>query len=158
MKQATTLRINGETHELMCETHHSLLDVMTDALELHGARSGCGIGICGACTVLVDGEPQASCIKLAGLAQGHEITTIEGLAHGGELDVIQQAFIDGAAFQCSYCTPGFILTTKALLAENPDPTREEIRDYLAGNICRCGSYIKIEEAVLAAARTLRAQG
>lgn len=157
MKQPTTLTVNGETHELYAETHHTLLEVLWEHLKLTGARSGCGIGMCGACTVLVDGQPISSCITLAGLAKDKEITTIEGLADGDVLDPVQQAFIDKAGFQCSYCTPGFILTTKALLAENDDPTREEIREYLAGNLCRCGSYLKIEEAVLEAARVLREQ-
>lgn len=157
MKQPIKLTVNGETHEVYAETHHTLLEVLWDHLELTGARSGCGIGMCGACTVLVDGEPMTSCLLLAGLAEGKEITTIEGLADGDRLDPVQQAYVDCAGFQCSYCTPGFILATKALLAENEDPSREEIREYLAGNLCRCGSYVKIEDSVLEAARVLRAE-
>ncbi|HLY66376.1 MAG TPA: (2Fe-2S)-binding protein, partial [Chloroflexota bacterium] len=121
---------------------------------LFSVREGCGIGMCGACTVLIDGKPVSSCLLLAPLAAGKEIITVEALGQE-KLHPIQQAFVDHTAFQCSYCTPGFILTTKALLEENPDPSPDEIKDYLAGNLCRCGSYVKILEAVLDAAQRLQ---
>ncbi len=119
-------------------------------------REGCGIGMCGACTVLIDGKPLSSCLILAPLAAGKDITTVEALGQD-KLHPIQQAFVDNTAFQCSYCTPGFILTTKAFLEENPSPTPEEVKEYLAGNLCRCGSYLKILDAVLDAAKRLQAE-
>jgi carbon-monoxide dehydrogenase small subunit/isoquinoline 1-oxidoreductase alpha subunit/xanthine dehydrogenase YagT iron-sulfur-binding subunit len=155
MKQIIKLKVNGSEEEKGVHTHHTLLEVLRAEFKLFGAREGCGIGMCGACTVLLDGKPTSSCIMLASLAEGKEITTIEGLSEPGKLDPIQQAFIDHNAFQCSYCTPGFILSTKSLLAENPVPTVEQIRHYLAGNLCRCGSYYKIQEAVLDASARLR---
>lgn len=157
MKQIVKLKVNGVEEEKAVLTHHTLLDVLRDEFKLFGAREGCGIGMCGACTVLLDGKPISSCLLLAPLAEGKEILTIEGLAQHGKLHPIQQAFIDHNAFQCSYCTPGFILSTKSLLAENPAPTVEQVRAYLAGNLCRCGSYYKIQEAVLDAAARLRDQ-
>jgi aerobic carbon-monoxide dehydrogenase small subunit len=157
MKQIVKLKVNGVEEERAVHTHHSLLEVLREEFKLFGAREGCGIGICGACTVLLDGQPISSCLLLAPLAEGKEILTIEGLAEPGKLHPIQQAFIDHNAFQCSYCTPGFILSTKSLLAENPAPTAEQVRAYLAGNLCRCGSYYKIQEAVLDAALRLRDQ-
>jgi carbon-monoxide dehydrogenase small subunit/isoquinoline 1-oxidoreductase alpha subunit/xanthine dehydrogenase YagT iron-sulfur-binding subunit len=148
-KLTLALRVNGQTHRVKARAHHNLLQVLRDELKLFGVREGCGIGMCGACTVLVDGKPISSCLMLAPLAEGHELTTIEGLERPtGELDVIQQAYVDHTAFQCSYCTPGFILTTKSLLSENPDPTAAEAKEYLAGNLCRCGSYVKILDAVM----------
>ena len=154
MKRVITLKVNGVDHQVLAANHHTLLDVLRADFHLFGVREGCGIGMCGACTVLLDGQPISSCLLLAALAQGKEIVTIEGLAPGHELHPIQQAYIDHNAFQCSYCTPGFILSTKALLDENPNPTAEEVRQYLAGNLCRCGSYVKILDAVLDAARAL----
>src|SRR6266576_5210663 len=158
MKQIVNLRINGAEHETAVHTHHTLLEVLRAEFKLFGAREDCGIGMCGACTVLLDGRPTSSCLLLAPLAEGKEILTIEGLAEHGQLHPIQQAVIDHNAFQCAYCTPGFILSTKALLAENPSPTAEQIRHYLAGNLCRCGSYYKIQDAVLDAALRVRAEG
>jgi aerobic-type carbon monoxide dehydrogenase small subunit (CoxS/CutS family) len=158
MKQIVKLKVNGIEEEIAVHTHHSLLEVLRGEFKLFGAREGCGIGMCGSCTVLLDGQPISSCLLLAPLAEGKEILTIEGLAEPGKLHPIQQAFIDHNAFQCSYCTPGFILSTKSLLAENPAPTAEQVRAYLAGNLCRCGSYYKIQEAVLDAAARLRDQG
>jgi len=155
MKQTVKLKVNGVEQEVTIKTHHNLLDVLRQEFKLFGAREGCGIGMCGACTVLVDGKPISSCLMLAALAEGKELTTIEGLAEGDKLHPIQQAFIEHNAFQCAYCTPGFILTTKTFLEENPSPSVEEVRSYLAGNLCRCGSYIKIQDAVLDAARRLR---
>ncbi|MCI0635215.1 MAG: (2Fe-2S)-binding protein [Actinobacteria bacterium] len=133
----------------MSRPHHTLLEVLRRELDLAGAREGCGVGMCGACTVLVDGRPVSSCLLLAPLATGRAITTIEGLAGpDGSLDPVQQAFMDRNAFQCSYCTPGFVLTAKALLAENPSPTETEVEEYLSGNLCRCGCYREIVAAVL----------
>ncbi len=152
MKQIIELKVNGLAQEVAVEPHHTLLEVLRRDFKLFGVREGCGIGMCGACTVLLGDKPVSSCLLLAALTQGQEIVTVEGLAASGELDPVQQAFLDYNAFQCSYCTPGFILTAKALLAEQPNPSSEEVRAYLAGNLCRCGSYVKIEEAVLAAAR------
>jgi aerobic-type carbon monoxide dehydrogenase small subunit (CoxS/CutS family) len=157
MKQIIKLNVNGAEEEKAVHTHHTLLDVLRGEYKLFGAREGCGIGMCGACTVLIDGKPTSSCILLAALAEGKEITTIEGLSEPGKLHPIQQAFIDHNAFQCSYCTPGFILSTKTLLEENPSPTVEQIRHYLAGNLCRCGSYYKIQDAVLDAAARVRGE-
>jgi aerobic-type carbon monoxide dehydrogenase small subunit (CoxS/CutS family) len=143
------LRINGESISLRTETDRTLLEVLRDDLGLGGAREGCGIGMCGACTVLLDGKAISSCITLAVQADGHEITTIEGLAKDGELHPVQQAFIDNFGFQCAYCTPGFILTTVALLEEHPHPDEALIKEYLSGNLCRCGSYKNILKAVKA---------
>ncbi len=157
-KLTLNLRVNGRNHRVKARAHHNLLSVLRDELKLFGVREGCGIGMCGACTVLVDGKPVSSCLMLAPLAEGHELTTIEGLERPtGELDMIQEAFVDHTAFQCSYCTPGFILTTKSLLAENADPTPEEAKEYLAGNLCRCGSYVKILDAVMDAKGRLAAE-
>ena len=143
------LNVNGRTRRVKARAHHTLLQVLRDELLLFGAREGCGVGMCGSCTVLLDGKPISSCLLLAPLGEGKDILTIEGLAPvTGELHPIQQAYIDHTAFQCSYCTPGFILTTKALLDEKPDASEAEVREYLSGNLCRCGSYIKIVQAVL----------
>ena len=149
-----SLNVNGAQHTVSAAIDGTLLDVLRRELKLFGVREGCGIGMCGACTVLVDGKPMSSCLMLAGLTEGKSILTVEGLADGGALHPIQQAFADHTAFQCSYCTPGFILSTKVLLEENPAPSADEIRDFLAGNLCRCGSYVKIVDAVLDAARRL----
>jgi carbon-monoxide dehydrogenase small subunit len=156
MKKLVTLKVNGWEQEVAVQTHHTLLDVLRKDFKLFSVREGCGIGMCGACTVLIDGKPISSCLLLAPLAAGKEITTVEALGQD-KLHPIQQAFVDYTAFQCSYCTPGFILTTKAFLEENPNPTPDEVREYLAGNLCRCGSYLKILEAVLDAARRLQAE-
>ncbi len=157
-KLALTLKVNGRSHRVKARTHHTLLQVLRDSLKLFGTREGCGVGMCGACTVLVDGKPVSSCLLLAPLAEGKEILTIEGLeGPNGELHVIQQAYVDHTAFQCSYCTPGFILTTKALLEENPKASKDEAREYLAGNLCRCGSYVKIMDAVMDARDRLATQ-
>jgi carbon-monoxide dehydrogenase small subunit/isoquinoline 1-oxidoreductase alpha subunit/xanthine dehydrogenase YagT iron-sulfur-binding subunit len=156
-KMTVTLRVNGRTHRVKARTHHTLLEVLRRELKLFGIREGCGVGMCGACTVLLDGKPVSGCLLLAPLAEGKDILTIEGLAGpDGELHVIQQAYIDHTAFQCSYCTPGFILTTKALLEEKPNATPDEVREYLSGNLCRCGSYVKILAAVLDARDRLAA--
>ncbi len=137
----------------------TLLDVLRDHLKLTGTRLTCGIGMCGACTVLVDGEALSGCLLLVPMVAGRNITTIEGLAApDGPLDPVQQAFVDCMGLQCSYCTPGFILATHALLKENPQPSDQQIKEYLAGNLCRCGSYYKIMDAVrLASERLHQAQ-
>lgn len=143
------LRVNGENYRLAVPPNRTLLEVLRDELGLVGAREGCGIGMCGACTVLVDGKALSSCLLLAAQADGSEITTVEGLSQGEQLHPVQQAYIDHAAFQCAYCTPGFILSTVALLQEHADPDEETIRRYLSGNLCRCGSYENILKAVKA---------
>jgi aerobic-type carbon monoxide dehydrogenase small subunit (CoxS/CutS family) len=156
-KLSLTLSVNGRTERVAARAHHTILEVLRDELNLYGVREGCGIGMCGACTILVDGRPVSGCLLLAPMAVGHEITTIEGLeSPEGELDVVQQSFIEHTGFQCSYCTPGFILATKALLAERPDVSEDEARQYLAGNLCRCGSYVKIMDSVLDARDRLAA--
>lgn len=155
MKQIVRLKVNGFEQEVAVAPHHTLLDVLRSEFKLFSVREGCGIGMCGACTVLIDGKPISTCLLLAPLAAGKDIVTVEALAQDGQLHPIQQAFVDHTAFQCSYCTPGFILTTKALLEENSAPTVEEIKDYLAGNLCRCGSYVKIVDAVLDAAERMK---
>ena len=142
------LQVNGEPHEVEARTDESVLDVLRRELGLLSVRETCGIGVCGACTVLVDGAPMSGCLLLAPLADGREITTAEGL--GGD-DPVQQAFSDAHAFQCGYCTPGMILTAKRLLEETPQLTEDDVRAAMSGNLCRCGSYVKIVEAVLQAA-------
>jgi len=147
MKREITLHINGRDYPTTVHTHQTLLEVLRDQFHLYGAREGCGVGMCGACTVLLEGKPVSACLSLAVMAEGKSITTIEGLSHDERLHPVQQAYLDQAAFQCAYCTPGFILTTVALLEEHPNPDDDTIRDYLAGNLCRCGSYINILDAV-----------
>ena len=155
--QELRLQVNGEHRSVEVETDETLLSVLRDKLKLFGSRHGCGIGYCGACTVLVGNKLVSSCIMLAVQVEGKQLTTIEGLSQNGELHPIQQAFLDHSAFQCSYCTPGFILTTKAMLDEDPSPSREEIREYLVGNLCRCGSYYNIIEAAEEAAARMQAR-
>ena len=142
------LHVNGSKYEVQVEAR-TQLDVLRDDLGLMGTKEGCGVGMCGACTVLVDGKPLSSCLVLAEQVVGKEVLTIEGLGSAENLHPIQQAFLDEGAFQCAYCTPGFVLTAVALLAENPTPNDEEIREYLSGNLCRCGSYQNILKAVKA---------
>lgn len=145
------LNVNGSRHELQTGTR-TLLEVLRDDLGLVGAKEGCGVGVCGACTVLVDGNPISGCLMLAEQAADREVLTIEGIARDGQLHPVQQAFIDEGAFQCAYCTPGFILSTVALLKENPQPSEDEIQEYLSGNLCRCGSYRNIVKAVISASQ------
>ncbi len=145
------LKINGAEYEAKGETR-TLLEVLREELGLVGTKEACSIGMCGACTVLVDGKPISSCLMLATQAAGKEILTIEGLGREGHLHPVQQAFIEEGAFQCAYCTPGFVVSTVALLAENPSPSEDEIREYLSGNLCRCGSYQNIFKAVIAASQ------
>ena len=152
---AFRLLVNGEEFDLDTAPHRTLLEVLRDELGLTGTKEGCGTGDCGACTVLMDGRAVNSCLVLAPEATGREISTIEGLATNGRLHPIQQAFVDLAAAQCGYCTPGMILSIKALLDRNPSPTLDEVRLGIAGNLCRCTGYAKIYEAIEAAAAALR---
>lgn len=145
------LQVNGEIHELHVEPRRTLLDALRDDLGLTGAKPGCRMGNCGACTVLLDGEAVYSCLLLAVECAGKAITTIEGLAHDDELDPIQQAFIEHDALQCGFCTPGQVLALKSLLTRNPHPTEDEIEQAMSGNLCRCGAYVKIREAARALA-------
>jgi len=145
-----TLNINGITHEVEAKPLETLLAVLRDQLNLTGTKDGCGEGVCGACTV-----PVSSCLLPASYAEEKKITTIEGIGSDGKLHPLQRAFLDQGAFQCGYCTPGMILMAKALLERNPNPSKEEIRDFMAGNICRCTSYVEIVRAVRQAARRNR---
>jgi aerobic carbon-monoxide dehydrogenase small subunit len=154
MKRLIQITVNGEQQEIAVEPWRTLLDVLRDDLGLTGVKKGCDRGDCGACTVLFDGKPVTSCMMLAVQAADHTIVTIEGLADlTGALHPLQQAFVDYGAIQCGFCTPGMILAATALLAENPHPSAEEVREAIAGNLCRCTGYVKIVEAVLAAAES-----
>ena len=147
--------VNGEPAEFLASPEESLLDVLRNTLNLTGSKEGCGSGDCGACSVIVDGRLVCSCLVLAVEAGGMAITTIEGIAEGEKLHPIQQKFLENAALQCGFCTPGFIVATKALLDANPDPTESQIRYWLAGNLCRCTGYDKIVRAVQDAAAEMR---
>ena len=149
--------VNGEEVECAFAPHKTLLEVLREDLALTGTKHGCELGECGVCAVLIDGQPMLSCLFLGLDAEGREITTIEGMAEGGQLHPLQETFADLGAAQCGYCTPGFLLTAKELLEKNPRPTRDEIKDALAGNLCRCTGYIKIYEAVELAAARLRGE-
>ena len=151
-----TLSVNGELHELLVPVHKTLLEVLREDLELIGTKHGCELGECGTCTVLIDGVPVLSCLALPADVQRSEITTVEGLAEGGRLHPLQQAFAELGAAQCGYCTPGILLTARALLTEDRTPTRERIREALAGNLCRCTGYTKILDAVELAALRMTA--
>jgi aerobic-type carbon monoxide dehydrogenase small subunit (CoxS/CutS family) len=151
------LIVNDVAYELETRPERRLLDVLRDELMLTGTKEGCSEGECGACTVLIDGKPADSCLVLVGQVEGCHITTIEGLSDGNELHALQQAFIQAGAVQCGYCTPGMILSAKAVLDQNPNPSEEEIRKGLSGNLCRCTGYQKIIDAVCLAARELSAQ-
>jgi carbon-monoxide dehydrogenase small subunit len=157
-KEMATFKVNGAHYEVIVEPHMLLIDVLRDELGLTGTKYACGGGDCGACTVLIEGQPCLSCLTLAVTVVGKNITTIEGLSEGPGLHPIQQAFVDAGAVQCGFCTPGMILATKALLDENGSPTRDEIKSALAGNLCRCTGYVKIVDAVEAAATALRKEG
>lgn len=150
-KVIVTTTINGEDTEFLCEPRQSLLEVLRDVLGLTGAKEGCNNGNCGACNVLLDGVLVNSCLVLGVEAEGRTVETVEGLAVGGQLHPLQQKFLEHAALQCGICTPGFLLSAKALLDHNPDPTEAEVRHWLAGNLCRCTGYDKIVRAVLDAA-------
>ncbi len=155
MKLHVTTTVNGDPAEFLSDPGTTLLDALRDELGLTGSKEGCGSGDCGACSVIVDGRLVCSCLMLAAEAEGKRIETIEGLAHGGHLHPIQQKFLEHAALQCGFCTPGLIVASKALLDANPDPTEEEARYWLAGNLCRCTGYDKVIRAVLDAAAELR---
>ena len=150
--------INGEPQEFLCDADQSMLDVLRGPLGLTGAKEGCGTGDCGACSVLVDGRVTCSCLVLGAEAEGRKVLTVEGLADGGKLHLLQEKFLEFAALQCGICTPGFLVAAKALLDHNPKPTEEEIRFGLAGNLCRCTGYDKIVRAVQAAAADMRKGG
>ena len=152
-----TLRINGEDRPVVFPTHHTLLEVLREECALTGTKHGCELGECGTCTVLVDGRPVLSCLVLAAETEGRAVETVEGLQRGNRLHPLQAAFADLGAAQCGYCTPGILMAARALLAENPSPTRGEIRQALAGNLCRCTGYHKIVEAVEGAAAVLRGE-
>lgn len=148
-------RLNGANVSANVMPHETLIEILSGHFELKGARESCGQGLCGCCTVYVDGKSVSSCLYLAWLADGAEVTTIEGISDGLKLDPVQEAFIEAGAFQCGFCTPGFIMMVRELLDRNPDPTDEEIRHYLTGNLCRCSAYPEIIEAVNLAAARLR---
>ena len=149
------ITVNGRKRQFDVEPNKLLLNVIRDELYLTGTKYGCGIGECGACTVHMDGQAVLACMVLAVDADGRCVETIEGVADGDKLDPIQEAYIEEGAIQCGFCTPGFIMTTKALLKENPDPSEAEIREYLKGNYCRCTGYVNIIKAVQSAAKKLR---
>jgi aerobic-type carbon monoxide dehydrogenase small subunit (CoxS/CutS family) len=154
-RERLRLTINGEERELLAPVHHTLLEVLREEAGLTGTKHGCELGECGTCTVLVDGRPVLSCLALPIECQGADIRTVEGMATGGGLHPLQQAFAELGAAQCGYCTPGFLLVAQALLESNPNPSRTEIAEALSGNLCRCTGYLKIFEAVELAAERLR---
>ncbi|MEU7057547.1 (2Fe-2S)-binding protein [Streptomyces sp. NPDC046197] len=157
-KHIMELNVNGIPHQVLAEPRRTLADVLRDDLGLTGTKLGCEHGVCGACTILVDGRAVRACLMFAVQAQGSEITTVEGLASDGKLDHIQQAFADNHGLQCGYCTPGMLMTAHAFLAENPEPTREQICEGMNGNLCRCTGYqniIKSTAAAAAAAKTAK---
>lgn len=149
------LRVNGETYETLTESNETLLEILRERLGLTGTKHGCELGECGACTVLLDGKPVLACLVLPDQIEDAEVTTVEGLADGSVLHPLQEAFMALGASQCGYCTAGMLLSAKALLDEQPDPTREEIRAALAGNVCRCTGYASIVDAVAQAAKALQ---
>ncbi len=141
------LTVNGRAEQVEIQPQWTLLQLLRQGLRLLGTEEGCGEGACGSCTVVVDGQLTRACLSLAVRAEGRSVETIDGVARGDELDPVQQAFVDRGAIQCGFCTPGFVMVTRRLLEESPDPTDEQIRDFLSGNLCRCGSYSMIFEAV-----------
>lgn len=147
MKIPVTLKVNGETYDLIIAPYRTLLDVLREEIHLTGSKKGCDAGDCGACTVLLDGKPVNACLVLAATAQDREILTIEGLARNGKLHPLQEAFVREGAVQCGFCTPGILMSLKALLDRNPAPTLEEIKIAMAGNLCRCTGYSKMFKAV-----------
>lgn len=151
MKKMIALNINRAAYQLLVRPNQTLLDVLRDQLGMTGTKKGCDIGACGACTVIMDGEPMLSCMTLAIRCQDRHIVTIEGLAENEELHPLQEAAIEYGAVQCGYCTPGWLLSAKVLLDHNPTPTRDEIRTAISGNLCRCTGYQKIEDCILAVA-------
>ena len=154
-KLPLTLTVNGELRDMLIDPRRTLLDVLRNELELRGAHRGCDSGDCGACTVLVDGRPVASCLMLAADCDGANVLTIEGVSSNGEWHPVQRAFVDKGGIQCGFCTPGMIMMSIALLNDNPHPTEDEVRSGLAGNLCRCTGYKKIVEAVMAVGSTVK---
>ena len=152
MKHSIKLKVNGDVHELSVDPNELLIDALRDRLDLTGTKEGCGAGDCGACTVIIDGKSVNSCLILAVEADGRDILTVEGVARNGRLDPIQKALIDEGAIQCGFCTPGMVLSAKALLDENPHPSDDEIKKSISGNICRCTGYQKIVRAIQEASR------
>ena len=155
MKRDIVLKVNGSAYNLNVETHRTLVEVLRETLGFTGTKKSCSEGECGACTVLLDGKPVASCLVLAVAAQGKEIVTIEGLSQGEKLHPVQEAFVKYAAIQCGFCTPGMVLAAKAFLEENPEPTPVEVRRAISGNLCRCTGYQQIVDAVMAAASAMK---
>lgn len=151
MNRVVHLTVNGESHDVEVPTYRTLLDCLRYDLGLTGSKEGCGVGVCGACTVLLDGKIISSCIALAVFADGREITTVEGLADDERLHPVQQAFIDAGGFQCGICTPGQVVAAKALLDAIPNPSKTEIKEWMLGNLCRCTGYYKIVESIQTAA-------
>ena len=150
-KQVIKLKVNGEEYEVAIYPHRTLLEVLREEIGLTGTKQACGLGVCGACTVLVDGEALLACLTLALSVQGKDIRTVEGLAEGQELSPLQKAFVEHWAIQCGFCTPGMLMSLTALLSKNPHPEEYEIKKAISGNLCRCTGYIKIVEAVKAVA-------
>jgi aerobic carbon-monoxide dehydrogenase small subunit len=149
MRKTIQFRLNGEAVEAQVAPHENVVEMLRDSFGLHGARESCGQGLCGCCTVLVNGRAVSGCLYLASLVDGTELSTVEG---GTDFDAVQEAFVECAAFQCGFCTPGFVLMTRQLLDENPEPSDDEIRHYLSGNLCRCAAYPEIVDAVKLAAK------
>ena len=149
--------LNGRLQEIDVEPHELLLDVVREKFGLTGVKRSCDVQVCGACTLLVDGRPVSACTTLAFEVRGRSVLTIEGLADGDKLHPLQQAFIEHGGFQCGFCTPGMILASKALLDENPNPTEDELKHFMHGNLCRCTGYKKIIESIMAAAKTMRSK-
>ena len=157
-KEIISFLINGQVRDVIVTPNITLAELLREQLDLTGTKKGCEVGECGSCTVLVDGKPALSCSTLAIAVRDKAILTIEGLAQGSQLHPLQQAFIDHGAIQCGFCTPGVILMAKAMLDENPNPTRADVKEALGGNLCRCTGYVKIIDAVMAAAETMRQGG
>jgi len=147
MKLSIATTINGQRQDLLVNSHQTLLELLRDELKLKGAVEGCSVGVCGSCTVLIDGKPVSSCLTLASNIEDKHVLTIEGLSQNGDLDPVQQAFLKHQAFQCGFCTTGMIMAVKGLLTANPHPSDEQARDYLSGNLCRCGTYKEVLAAV-----------
>lgn len=157
-KEIGHFKVNGRSYEILITPNMTLSELLREKLELTGTKTACGVGECGSCTVLVDEKPILSCSTLAIAVKDKEILTIEGLSRGTELDPLQNAFIDANAIQCGFCTPGMTMVAKALLKENPNPTRKEVREGIGGNICRCTGYVKIVDAVMMAAEKISKGG
>lgn len=154
-KKVIRFTVNGDVKELYVDVQRTLLEVLRNDLNLTGTKYSCGTGECGACTVLVDGEPLLACLTLAVDADGKDIETIEGVAEGDKLHPIQEAFLEQGGIQCGFCSPGLVMQAKSLLAENPNPTANDVKDYIRGNLCRCGNYPNIVESILTAAKNMK---